>query len=48
MSDRFTLVGEYDEFDDFNAGVKWRILAPEKMPAKKNALPAVERKEEKP
>ncbi|HEY0967726.1 MAG TPA: translocation/assembly module TamB domain-containing protein [Opitutaceae bacterium] len=27
LDDRWSLVGEYDEFDDFNAGVKWRILA---------------------
>lgn len=26
LSDRFTLVGEYDEFDDYNAGVKWKFL----------------------
>ena len=26
LSDRFTLVGEYDEFDDYNAGVRWKIL----------------------
>jgi translocation and assembly module TamB len=28
LSERFSLVGEYDEFDDYNAGVKWRLLAP--------------------
>jgi len=26
---RWSLVGEYDEFDDYNAGVKWRIIARE-------------------
>lgn len=26
MSNRWGLVGEYDEFDDFNAGVKWRFV----------------------
>jgi translocation and assembly module TamB len=40
LSDRFALAGEYDEFDDFNAGVKWRVRAPEKVPAKKAAPPA--------
>jgi len=33
LSDRFTLVGEYDEFDKYNAGVKWRMIAPEKKEA---------------
>lgn len=27
LSDRWSLTGEYDEFDDFNAGVKWRIFS---------------------
>jgi len=40
LSDRFTLVGEYDEFDDFNAGVRWHVFAPEKAPEKKTAAPA--------
>jgi len=26
LNDRCSLVGEYDEFDDYNAGVKWKIL----------------------
>ena len=30
LDDRFTAVGEYDEFDAYNAGVKWRMLAPKK------------------
>jgi translocation and assembly module TamB len=25
LADRWSLVGEYDEFDDYNAGVKWRV-----------------------
>ncbi|GAB1488704.1 hypothetical protein MASR2M8_11510 [Opitutaceae bacterium] len=29
LDSRWSLVGEYDEFDDFNAGVKWRILSRE-------------------
>ncbi len=27
LSERWSLVGEYDEFDDFNAGVKWRVFS---------------------
>lgn len=26
LNDRFTLVGEYDEFDDYNLGIKWRVF----------------------
>ena len=26
LADRWTLVGEYDEFDDYNAGIKWRAF----------------------
>lgn len=26
LSDRWTLTGEYNEFDEYNAGVKWRVL----------------------
>lgn len=29
LDERWSLVGEYDEFDDYNAGVKWRIIARE-------------------
>jgi translocation and assembly module TamB len=25
---RWSVLGEYDEFDDFNAGVKWKVFAP--------------------
>jgi translocation and assembly module TamB len=39
LSDRWTLTGEYNEFDEYNAGVKWRALrgkrADEKTDAKK-------------
>ncbi len=28
LNPRWSLVGEYDEFDDYNAGVKWRITPP--------------------
>lgn len=34
LNDRWSLTGEYDEFDDYNAGVKWRALR-EKKPAEK-------------
>jgi translocation and assembly module TamB len=27
LADRWSLVGEYDEFDDFNVGVKWRVFS---------------------
>ena len=27
LSDRWSFVGEYDEFDDFNAGLKWRAYS---------------------
>ena len=27
LSDRWSLVGEYDEFDDVNGGVKWRVFS---------------------
>jgi translocation and assembly module TamB len=26
LSDRWTLTGEYNEFDEYNAGVKWRVF----------------------
>jgi translocation and assembly module TamB len=29
LSDRWSLVGEYDEFDDYNAGLKWRVYSDE-------------------
>jgi translocation and assembly module TamB len=31
LNDRWSLTGEYDEFDEYNAGFKWRI-APKKKP----------------
>ena len=27
LSDRWSFVGEYDEFDEFNAGLKWRVYS---------------------
>ena len=32
LDQRWSLVGEYDEFDDYNAGVKWRIIAAPRTP----------------
>ncbi|QYM80312.1 translocation/assembly module TamB [Horticoccus luteus] len=30
LNDRWSLTGEYDEFDEYNAGVKWRVLREKK------------------
>jgi hypothetical protein len=27
LTERFSLVGEYDRFNDLNAGVKWRVFS---------------------
>jgi translocation and assembly module TamB len=27
LGTRWWLVGEYDVFDDYNAGVKWRVIS---------------------
>jgi translocation and assembly module TamB len=40
LTERMTVVGEYDEFDGYNAGMKWRITAPEKMPPKNSETAA--------
>ncbi len=48
LNDRFTLVGEYDEYDDFNAGIKWRVVAPDKAPVKKVAPPVTAQAEKPP
>lgn len=37
LNDRVTVVGEYDEFDAYNAGVKWRLFAPKKDGKKTSA-----------
>jgi translocation and assembly module TamB len=38
LSDRWTLTGEYNEFDEYNAGVKWRVFGGKKTePKKENA-----------
>lgn len=33
LTDRWSLIGEYDEFDDYNAGVKWRLFPGDKKKA---------------
>jgi translocation and assembly module TamB len=30
INDRLTAIGEYDEFDAYNAGLKWRLFAPKR------------------
>jgi translocation and assembly module TamB len=30
LNNRWSLTGEYDEFDDYNAGVKWRVFREKK------------------
>jgi translocation and assembly module TamB len=32
LADRWKLVGEYDEFDDYNAGLKWRLYPGKHVP----------------
>jgi translocation and assembly module TamB len=32
LSDRWTWVGEYDEFDDYNIGLKWRLYPGPRKP----------------
>ena len=27
LNGRWSLIGEYDEFDDYNAGLKWKIYS---------------------
>jgi len=34
LSDRWTLTGEYNEFDEYNAGVKWRVFGGRRPVAK--------------
>jgi translocation and assembly module TamB len=32
LSPRWSLVGEYDEFDEYNVGVKWRVFSEKQKP----------------
>lgn len=33
LNGRWSLVGEYDEFDDYNAGIKWKVFSSKKKEA---------------
>ena len=37
LGKRWSLVGEYDEFDDYNAGLKWRVLTDKRKEEKSDA-----------
>jgi translocation and assembly module TamB len=38
LSDRWALTGEYNEFDEYNAGIKWRVLRGDRrQPSKEHA-----------
>lgn len=37
LDERWSLVGEYDEFDEYNAGLKWRVLTGKCKEAKPDA-----------
>jgi translocation and assembly module TamB len=37
LTPRWSLVGEYDEFDDYNVGVKWRVFSEKKAEEEANA-----------
>lgn len=39
LSDRFTVVGEYDEYDAYNVGLKWSVRPPDSAPAKASEPP---------
>ncbi len=41
LNEEFQLLGEYDEYDNWNAGIRWRILDP----AKRRSSPGVETEE---
>jgi translocation and assembly module TamB len=46
LNERLTAVGEYDEFDAYNAGLKWRLFAPKPAEKKEaNARPPANAKE---
>ena len=37
LGERWSLVGEYDEFDDYNGGLKWRVLTDKRKETKRDA-----------
>ncbi len=39
LSDRWTAIGEYNEFDEYNAGLKWRIYPRQKDPGRDDSAP---------
>jgi len=39
LNPRWSLVGEYDEFDEYNLGVKWRVLSEKKPEEEKKDAP---------
>lgn len=39
LSPRWSVVGEYDEFDEYNLGVKWRVLSEKKPEEEKKDAP---------
>ena len=45
LSDRWALTGEYNEFDEYNAGLKWRV-APRQTDEERRAAAAKKAKEE--
>jgi translocation and assembly module TamB len=47
LTDRFTIVGEYDEYDAYNTGVKWSVR-PAENPVKEKTEPPVAGKKEAP
>lgn len=42
LDERWSLMGEYDEFDDYNVGVKWRVLQDRSLKNKQSSDGAVE------
>lgn len=47
LTDRFTLVGEYDEYDAYNTGVKWSVR-PAENPVNEKLDPPIDAKKEAP
>ncbi|HEX2854508.1 MAG TPA: translocation/assembly module TamB domain-containing protein [Opitutaceae bacterium] len=46
LNERLTAVGEYDEFDAYNAGLKWRLFRTEKEKERESTARAAENKRE--
>lgn len=43
LGGRFSLAGEYDEFDAFNAGVKWRFFSDKRKPEPETTVASADR-----